>query len=353
MTKPDSATDLKALSRTDLVAIKKGTKRLSFRQRLTANPFQKIIALILALILFFIVLSDRNTSESFADIPISLQIPEQYALEGKNSNLSASVVVQARASVLKNLGRNELGLIELVPPAREGKIQINLSPDMMKLPRGVKVQHFTPEYVSINLEKLTKRTVQVATNNAFTNEPLAGYQLGEVKVEPPAVEISGPRSIIEGIQQLYIEPIDLSGRASSFSVNRWIIPAQSQDVHIQEPNVTVSVGIVSKSKERVILGVPIVSLNLTQPHTFLPKTADLVLNGDEEALAKIEPGNLFVVVDGAEDEKLPPHARIIKITSANIPNLPPGVAINLDKLPSIILKTTPQTSDVQSTSTEP
>ncbi|MFA5624245.1 MAG: YbbR-like domain-containing protein [Bradymonadales bacterium] len=341
MTKPDSSTDLKALSRTDLVAIKKGSKRLSFRERFTAYPLQKLIALILSLVFFFIVLSDRNTSQVYSDIPINLQIPEQFVIEGAAKIYTADVMIQARASVLKRLNRNELGVINLEPPAREGKIQINLTPDMMIVPKGVKVMAFSPEYLTINLEGLAERPVQVSTNNAVINEPLPGYQLEEIKVEPAFVEISGPKSVIESIHQLYIEPIDLSGRASNFRVQRSVIPIRPNVVSIENPNVTVSVNIISKSTERTILGVPIVSLNLTQPHEFLPPKADLVLNGEEEALAKVEPSTLFIVVDGSEDEKLPAHARIIKITNANIPNLPPGVGVNADKLQSIILKTSP------------
>lgn len=309
-------------------------RRNRYWERLKSNLPQKMIALICALMLFIVVTSDRTMIVNFEQIPISLTIPEGYVLMDEEANPTVNVKLSGRTSSLRGMTRDDLGTITVTPPARSGNIQVTLQSTMLSLPDGVQIEKFQPEFLDVNLEPLETRTVAVTTDHAFTGELLPGYRLGEVRIDPPEVKIMGPKSVVSNTSQLYIEPIDLTGKASTFEINRWVI-LNRNGLKAESESVRVTVNIVSQSKQHVILGVPIVPVNISQPHTFKPATIDLTLIGDESSLSKVDNANLFILFDASQDSKAP-HARILERTELSVPNLPAGVAYDDSKFPSIL-----------------
>ena len=311
-------------------------RQRSLKDHLLSNIPQKLIALVCSLILFVVVLSDHNRTMVVPKIPVDIQLPDGFVTID-NHQTTVDVTLHGRASLLNSIKRDDIGVITLPLPPRDGNIQVTLLPEMINLPDGVHIEKFEPEFVGINLEPLERRTVAVTTDHAFSGELLSGYQLGEVQIQPENVEISGPKSLISEIGQLYIEPIDLTGKGSTFSINRWII-LNRVGLHAEPAQVLVTVNVVSKSRQHVVLGVPIVSLNLSSSHEFVPSTIDLTLVGDEEALSKIDSSKLFVTVDASQDEGKNSHTRLLSGNDFSVPNLPAGVGFDESKLPSVLLK---------------
>lgn len=310
--------------------------------RLKRNFPQKIIALVCSVILSIVVMSDRNLTVEFQQIPVNIVLPDGFTSTDDIQQPTVTVRVSGRASRLRGISRDDLGTLTISPPPREGNIQMTLQPSMISLPDGAHIEKFQPEFIGINLEPLETRTLAVSTVHAFTGEPLPGFQLGEVRITPPEIEVTGPRSVISNTSQLYIEPIDLTGKASTFTVNRWII-LNRNGLKAASERVEVTVNIVSQSKQHIVIGVPIVPINLNAPHTFKPATIDLTLIGDEASLSKIDTSNLFITVDAAQENDGNEHTRILNHDDFSVPNLPSGVAIDESKLPSVLL-TVPKTS---------
>lgn len=312
-------------------------KRRTVKDMIVHNWQQKLISLLCSLTIFVIVFSDRNMSVGFEKIPVTFKIPDGYTTVGAPSTQTVDVKVYGRASQLREMSRDDLGVITLTPPAREGNVQVTLLNSMISLPDGVRIEKFNPEFIGLNLEPIEQRIVAVSTDHAFTGELLPGFQLGEVRIVPAEIEISGPRSAIASTSQLYIEPIDLTGKASTFTVNRWVIRNRSS-ISVKSELVEVTVNIVSKSRQQVLSGIPIELINLSSRYEIIPSTVDLTLVGDEVSLANLDASKLFVSVDASIDEMLGTHSRILKISDLSIANLPDGVAVDNSKIPEILLK---------------
>ncbi|MBQ9241901.1 MAG: YbbR-like domain-containing protein [Proteobacteria bacterium] len=320
--------------------------RRTLGDRLANNLPQKLIALVCSLILFVIVLSDRSMTLEFEKIPVEMKIPEGYVML-EERQVTVDVTVQGRASILRGLNRDDIGVIRLQLSPREGNTQVTLQPAMITLPEGVHIDKFKPEFIGINMEPLEQRAVAVTTDHAFTGELQHGYQLGEIELHPDTIQISGPRSVVLDTSQVYIEPIDLTGKASSFTVNRWVVVRRAgapewmvlsrAGLHAKAEQVSVSVSIISKSKSQVVLGVPIKPLNLNSDHEFAPSTVDLTLVGSEEALAKVDSKNLFVTVD-ASSENGKNSQTLYTGEDFSVQNLPEGVTFERAKLPTVMLK---------------
>ncbi|MBO4349968.1 MAG: YbbR-like domain-containing protein [Proteobacteria bacterium] len=312
-------------------------KPKTFWSRFLTNLPLKLISLVCSLILFIVVMSDRNMTLNFEKIPVNIRMPDGFASVDGTSETTVDVQVHGRASLLRGMSRDDVGVISIMPPGRTGNVQVTLQNEMLSLPEGVRIDKFTPEFVGVNLEPLEHRTVAVTTDHAFTGELMPGYQLGEVRIEPENIEISGPKSLIEETSQLYIEPIDLTGKAATFTVNRWVI-LNRVGIQAKSDKVEVTVSIMAKSQQHVVLGVKIVPLNLSLIHEFVPEKVDLTLVGDEEALAKIDTSKLFVTVDASEDEEKGTHTRLLTGSDFQVPNLPQGVGFDEKKIPSVLLK---------------
>ena len=309
---------------------------------MTSNIPQKLIALVCSLILFCVVIGDRNKTLDFEKIPVELRMPDGFVAVDAMSQTTVDVSISGRTSLLRDIRRDDLGIIQISPPPREGNIQMTLQPDMISLPEGIHVDHFTPEFLSINLEPLETRNVAVSTDHAFTGELMPSYQLGEVKIQPETIEISGPRSVISDISQLFIEPIDLTGKVSTFTVNRWVI-INRVGIQTNSTQVEVTVNILSKSRQHVVLSVPIIPLNLNMSHEFDPPTIALTLIGDEDALNKIDSSKLFITIDASSDNDSKSHVRLLSGKDFTVPNLPAGVTFDDSKVPSVLFKVWPDT----------
>lgn len=304
-------------------------------ERLTSHMPQKIIALICSLLLFAIVLGDRNKIVEFSEIPVEIVVPDGYvAVQTKSEHVD--VTLHGRASVLRNISRDDLGVIRLEAAAAVGNQQLILRTEKLSLPEGVRVDQFDPEFIGINLEILDTRRVMVTTDNAFQGELMDGFQLGEIKIHPESIEIYGPQSVVEETTQLYIDQIDLTGKSSTFTVNRWVI-LNRLGLQARTSQVEVTVNIVSKSKQHVVLGVPIIPVNLTLNHEIVPDKIDLTLVGDDESLAKIDTSRLFATIDATRDDT-ESHIRLLSGQDFEFSNLPDGVGVDRARIPTILLK---------------
>ena len=72
-----------------------------------------------------------------------------------------------------------------------------------------------PESVRISLEQKLLRGLEVrAVTNGF---PPAGYELVQVQVSPSAVQVEGPKSVVEELTVIETEEVNLANRRDDFS----------------------------------------------------------------------------------------------------------------------------------------
>lgn len=314
-------------------------KKRTFSDRLKSNIPQKVMAFFCAIGLFILVMSDRNMTMTFDEIPVMIQVPDGYAIVGTPTASQVNVKVYGRASKLRQLSRDDLGSLSIMPSAHKGNNQVTLRAEMLSMPEGVKVEKFQPEFIGLDLEPIAYRTVPISTDHAFTGELPPGYQMGEVNLDPVEIEITGAQSLVDETTQLYLEPIDLTGKAAPFTVTRWAILNRAGLKATTSTRVEVTVNVVSQAKTFHIRGVPIQVVNLTKTYELVPSTVDLTIVGDEDSLSKVDPAHLFITIDASQDETQDAHARRIEDPREIIvSNLPAGVGVDESKLPKILLK---------------
>ena len=312
---------------------------MKIRSLLLDNLPLKIIAFILSLVLFIVVRGDKGTTTS-VEVPLLIRVPDGYMQVGDPID-EVRVQLRGRKSVLDAVKIDELGPISISPSPSEGRAKHTFSPSMLNLPDGITAERFDPPSTFVELEAIEKRSVQVNVERALSGKPPPGFQLGKVSIKPSEVEIVGPRSAVEGANHVYVENIDLTGQTQPFTVERFVIPDKRSVKVNGSSMVQVEVEIVRKRDERVILGVPILVLNLTRPFQLIPSTVDLVLVGDEAALSQVDPSKIVVTIDASEEQDQPARTQSIKLGADKVFNIPDGVAVDGAEPPVVFLQTLP------------
>jgi YbbR domain-containing protein len=168
----------------------------------------KLVAIVAAATAWFFVMSTEKTR-------VVLSARLEYAGLGDDRVLVRShaetVDVELRAVrwVAARLSPDTVRVRVDLRHLPEGDSVVSLATTNVEAPRGAEVLRITPARLYLSLAPVTEQTVRVAPHVAGT--PAAGYVVGRVTAEPPVVRIKGPRSTIEGRDEVMTMPVDVSG----------------------------------------------------------------------------------------------------------------------------------------------
>jgi len=178
----------------------------------------KLFALLLAVLLYLHVLTDR-TSEETVEFPL--------LLGGLVDTLSLATTPPESVSVrLRGTGKQILRLRYLRPPVLiglgdvgPGTYQRTLGPADVPLEgtTGVTVLSvLAPEVLALDIEPRGERRVRIVA--ALDGDPQRGFTVGELVVYPPTVNLTGPARWLALQESLLTQPVAVAGRRESLRV---------------------------------------------------------------------------------------------------------------------------------------
>ncbi len=97
--------------------------------------------------------------------------------------------------------------------AREGDNTLQLSADDVQAPAGINVVRVSPNWVRVAVATAATRALRVVPQ--LRGSPPPDVQLGRVVVEPPTVQVKGPRTTIEERATVETAPVDVTGLRQS------------------------------------------------------------------------------------------------------------------------------------------
>jgi hypothetical protein len=100
---------------------------------------------------------------------------------------------------------------------------IPLQPENAVLPEGVFIVSFSPEVISVTIDRVIE--VDVTVRPDLQGEPGAGLTREDIRtrVRPETVRVRGPSGLLTNLQVVATEPVDVSGRAIDFSEQRQVV----------------------------------------------------------------------------------------------------------------------------------
>jgi hypothetical protein len=277
---------------------------VSFLRAIVRNPGLKIVGLILALLLWFHVATNKHYEIDLQYALEYINLPEALILTAAPKE---GIAVRLRASgkqLLRLWWTNRVWLLDLLGVGT-GEVALNLRTGDIPLYgiEDVTVLGFAESgRLNLWLDSLEMKTVPVYTNEAFIAAP-EYVRIGPLVLIPDSVQLSGPRGLLAGIDALALEPIDRE--EWSEEINEAVAVALPPAYNVQcAPNEVRIYQAVEKVTIRVFDSLP-VTIVMTDPDelcTVKPPWVSVEVRGPESQMQFLEPDSVKVVYAAARGD---------------------------------------------------
>jgi YbbR domain-containing protein len=189
------------------------------RDLLFQNLGWKLLSLAIALVIWALVATEPELA-TFANVRLEYKnLPEGLEI---SSEPVSSVMLELRgpSGALRGAGEAVHPAVVIdMSDAEAGERTFSIGDRNVKVMRGVRLMRAIPSEVRFQFEPRRMHTVPVQVR--FVGEGQNGYVVAEFHVDPPEMDITGPRSRVARITSVIADPIDLSNTTgtSQFHVN--------------------------------------------------------------------------------------------------------------------------------------
>ncbi|HEX9819593.1 MAG TPA: CdaR family protein, partial [Methylomirabilota bacterium] len=179
------------------------------RRALVGHWELKLLSVILAVALWLFVASAQRSE-------IALAVPVEYVgLEGPMTldgpqRETVDVLVRATRWAAERVSPTSVRVRIDVAGLEEGDNLVQLMPDSVQVPPGVRVTRVAPAWATVRAVRAATKRVAVVPH--VQGSPAPGHVLRRVVAEPASVEIKGPRTTIEWRSAVDALPVDVSGQ---------------------------------------------------------------------------------------------------------------------------------------------
>jgi YbbR domain-containing protein len=215
---------------------------IAFFQRYVLHNFGlKILSLLLATGLWFMIAPDEQSAEVAVRAPIVFQnVPTQLEISTETIP-EAQIRVRGPERVIRQLRPNDVHAALELGDVQPGERTFDLTSQQIRHPRDLAVVQVVPSQVHLAFD--TRLTREVEIHPRVTGNFLAGEQMARVDVDPPRITITGPRHHVEKVESATTDPVDASGTTgrATFTTNVYVTDPLVQVLQPMSIHVTVIV----------------------------------------------------------------------------------------------------------------
>lgn len=219
---------------------------------ITHNFGLKLLAVIVSCGLWFVVnnITDPVTKKQFINIPVEIANADLITNEGKvyevlDNTDTVNVTVRGKTSVLKDISKEDIRAV-----ADMAEITfMNTVGIVVSSTRNNSDLEFTCSIDNMKLSIEDVKRVQMIINTSTSGEPAEGYVVGSVTASQNIVMLSGPETLINGIDHVeavanidgYSADINTSVELKLYDADQNEIKSSSIKMNISTVNVAVTI----------------------------------------------------------------------------------------------------------------
>lgn len=293
----------------------------SLLEKIFANWPVKIISVAIAIILYLFY-RIGSLEQRFFSIPLITVVSDDFVATEKSSQSIRIKLRGTQDEVFLVYEEDVEAYIDLTDHRSEGQFRAPVFLRKTGTAEHVDVEiKLEPIEVTVTLEKKISKTLDIITE--IRGVPAVGFELSDFVLQPSAVEIAGPRSKIEIMQELRTEIVDISGRDANFSVRIPIQSAGSEIEFVSDQVVEFSGVIEQIIILRTFEAVKIEAVNIGDTISILnlPEMGSLRTRGPQLLLETITPDKLTLLVDCSEITEAGTYNLV------PVPRIPEGLAV--------------------------
>ncbi len=291
------------------------------RTALQRNLPAKLIALIIAIVLWLFVMNEQNPQidGSFTVNVELVNVPEGYKITQTEKNVKLKVrgarsfFVAAEPEGFKAYA--DIAGLE----SGDHKVKVHAV-----LPQGFELVDVQPENISVYLDEIIQKSVRI--DLIVTGAAAAGYTVGKISQEADTTIVKGPKSRVEEIDRA-IGYVGLSGNRESFTLQVPLTPINSdgkavEEVELLSRSLNVSVQLARGLTRKIVSVHPVVDETLPEGFTLEKVQVDplkIEIAGDVSVITKLSSIDTekIIVADMKQSGKKTVHLAV-----------PEGVAIS-------------------------
>lgn len=282
---------------------------------MTPHPFRNLGLKTLSVgiaVLLWLTVAGEPIVERGLRIPLELRnTPDDLVVvEGPPSQVD--VRVRGASSVLSHLDAGDVVAVLDVDQARPGSHVFHLTTAELRVPYGVEVTQVMPSAVTLKFERGGTKVVPIVAVTSGT--PAAGFEVGQIAVEPPTVEVSGPESALKLVQEAVTEAVSVEGASAAVTGTVTVSVADARLRLVTAQSAHAWVEIRPTPWERAVADVPVQIRNALSPKRAraAPAVAQVWIRGPKDVVSTVGADSLVVFVDlaglGPGRHSVPLHA---------------------------------------------
>lgn len=306
---------------------------------ITNNLGIKIISLFLAIGFWFYAIGEESI-EVTRSVPLKIQIANDKLSEVSRSVDSLRVTFQAPRQLASNLMSDNLSAMHRIEGVEKaGNYTFTVAPQDISIPYPeVKILKIIPVSITVSLDEVIVKKLAVKAN--LEGDPAFGYRVdtNSIELDPNAVLVQGPKSVLEKMDSISTEPIQLVGRIRSFRRTTEIQTKPGIKI-LGDGIADVQVSILPEFSEKTFSGVSIHPLGSPASERYVildTKQIELVLKGPSAVLDKLDPSTIlaFVEVEGLKEGEYNLDVKVVLPPELTLKGEPPKVLVIIRKIKS-------------------
>jgi YbbR domain-containing protein len=273
------------------------------RRFFTTNPSLKLFALVLAVLMWGFVASQRrgeSTEIKFTTPLVFKNIPPN--LEVTNAPVQAvGVLVGVQrslgGSVNPNLFQVTIDLSSQLPGELNYSLtEKNVTYNNQSAPPGMAVLQMSPAVVPITLEEALVKDVPIRPR--FFGDLAPGYSIESIQIRPPTAKVQGARSRLDKLDHIYTRPLDVQDLDSNVEMLVDLDLTSDLRLSPKQENFFHAFIKVTRNVSRTLLrDIPVVVENAHHVYKISTTLLNVYLEGPEEVMKTVSKENVFAVID--------------------------------------------------------
>lgn len=188
------------------VAGRRPTRRTELGRALTA--------LGLAVCLWYFV-GSQDEAEILATTPLELRHVPPGLEVVRQSVQEVDVRLRGPSALLRDAPLGSLRAFVDLSGEDHGERTWFLGVESVEAPAGVQVMRVTPSQVALQLGRTMSARVRVSPR--VLGEPATGFEIHRITIEPAALVLEGPESLLADLEQVATEPISAQGLRETYA----------------------------------------------------------------------------------------------------------------------------------------
>lgn len=265
------------------------TKINQLLTKLQNNWKQKIFCLVIAIILYICHQIYSIDKKSFI-IPLNI-IENGSVMHVENVKSTVTVSIRADSDIITLIHPTDIEAsitLDTIPKTGEYSVPVNLSINSDLLSNDPFEVTVKPESIKVKVERKDIKNIMIAPT--IGGEPRHGYEVTDIEVDPPYIEVLGPETLLKNTETIHTETIDVTDAKNTIKTTVVANNISNQLKLTNEGPYNVTVKVEPQKMERTFEKVQISPFGLTSNLKVkgnLPVT-DIVVSGPVPTLEEYE-----------------------------------------------------------------